>query len=201
MYLSRVYEQKIVGELDDDPAKQFFLSLPKVQQNEVYKGLIQYYSITLDAFEKDVDPNSPSESLRHCLKWMGLATDLEIFNQIGKGSLVEMFDASFRQIWRSSNFFKHSSHSIASLHCRPFNLNFRRECQKTESKISQSAVELLSGKKDRIHDVTDSHAIYEVGSPDSIVNFGRVKYASTLIKGDAINGIISVIDLSQAARV
>ncbi|MGH1467638.1 MAG: hypothetical protein ACRBBP_02005 [Bdellovibrionales bacterium] len=200
-YLSDQYSRKIVGIYDGDGAKEYYQSSSPEEQKAVFKSLVNYYSLIIDAVSKDVDLNDSATALRHSLEWNGLATYDEIFTEITKDSVIEMFDLKFCQFWRSDNFFKHSSHSLAALFCKPFNLNFKKEPPEVEHQIIGAATALLTDQKDFILDVTKAHKIIEIGAREGIENRGTVKYASILLKQNEIVGVISLINLSKINKI
>lgn len=192
-YLSEQYSREIKGIYDGDGAKEYYLSSPSEEQDAVFKNLVNYYSLMADAVSKDINLNDSAAALKHSLAWNGLATYDEIFTEITRDSVIEMFDLSLCQFWRSNNFFKYSSHSLAALFCKPFNLNFKKEPQEVEGQIVSAVTSVLQEKEDWVCDVTNNHRIIEIGSAELIENTGSIKYVSTLLKKEELVGVISVI--------
>lgn len=194
-YLSQQYSRKILGTYSGDGVEDYYNEIPFEEQNAIFKNLLNYYSLIVDAVSKDIDLTDPSIALKHSLKWNGHSTYDEIFKTIGRDDVVEMFDLEFRQIWRSNNFFKYSSHSLSALFCKPFPMNFKKEPAVVESHINTAAMKLLNQEVDFLHDVTETHLITEVGATTPIVTKGNVKYASLLIKGESPAGLVSVMNV------
>ncbi len=196
-YLSEQYSREIKGIYDGDGAKEYYLSSPSEEQDAVFKNLVNYYSLMADAVSKDINLNDSAAALKHSLAWNGLATYDEIFTEITRDSVIEMFDLSLCQFWRSNNFFKYSSHSLAALFCKPFNLNFKKEPQEIEGQIVSAVTSLLNEEVDWLKKPTVDHDIQEIGSSDLVKMKGSFRYVSCLLKDTKLVGLISVIDVNS----
>jgi hypothetical protein len=177
-----------------------FEKLSFSEQLSLFDAIATYHNLVASDVEADLDITNSRSFAKRSLAQMGVQCSSLLVSEIRPESVVEIFDKNLRQIWRSLNFYKHSSFPVEVLYLRPFPMNFRKEPESVNGKILAAVQQILNGDALILQDITGEHCLIETDSPMGITNVGSLDQVAPVFKSGRMVGLISVINVKRTTR-
>lgn len=154
-------------------AKKAFLSLPLAKQDQINAKLGDELEFYQDCLEKKLNLASTREIVEAFAGWRKMRLPASALEKIRPESLVEIFDMRLNRLYRSTNFFSYTSHSLEDLESRPHRELFK-ESQRIERAISRSVARLRDGQEENLGH-QGVHRAWEINSRKKIVTQKRTE--------------------------
>jgi len=121
----------------------------------------------------------------------------EALELITADRVIEIYDLTLMQRFRSVNFFTYTSHSLLDLESRPY-FDLFRKSPEIEFAIMEKAKGILGGElKDPDYKFVGDHKLWEINSPRKIVTKLRSAVVSPILNADdgTVAGLIHVCEV------
>lgn len=170
-----------------DESLPHFSKLDQTAQSRVLTALKAYvdiYTATL------AEGSSALDSLRviwNALVQLGYKPTSDLFSFITSGSIIEIHDNTFVQIFRSINFFNLCTYSLEELYCHQITDLYERDLQ-LETQMMGIVSNIYSGEiTNTILTGLKPHVIQEKMSEAKLRVMGHIKYLSPLYSSEKLN--------------
>ncbi len=164
---------------DGDGPFYFSLLTPELRQ-ATYANFERYTQVCEEVIERGEAPGVGNQFLWRMFQRLGVTPASSLMGFIERGDVVEIYNASYVQVFRSLSFFRICSYTLDELLCRPFWDLFRRD-QELFGRMVGTTKEVLDGKISGVHRWNvEEHTVEEIGSRARYLATVRYKVLSAL---------------------
>lgn len=170
----------------------FFKGLSEEQAYLAEKQLSDYLKICQNT-RADGHPIKDARFLvRKALEYYGFSFHEDVFTLIETGHVVEFYNMTHFQMFRTFNYFEYSSYTIEDMYCRPWFTLYERDQQINEKLLALGTPILLSDVKGPTHLDVGAHLITERASLERLQIRNKSTWMAPLFKGDQKVGYVAI---------
>jgi hypothetical protein len=178
-----------------------FNRLSAAVQIKKYDNLFAFYELCREIVNKGQSLRDKKNFLRAFLMKYGLSVpdEEDIFAAIDKDSYIEVYDNLFTQVFRSTDFFNVTSHSVMALEvCEWFDL-FQRSKDLTKDQV-EVVTKIFSGSiKVPIFKPIENHSVKEINSDKPRNSLAEIVLYSPIFNADGeFHGILHIFKVIES---
>lgn len=147
---------------------QQFEKMSPEQRQSSYSRFLFYYEICQECL---VDGNSLTDNnklLWYAIKKMNLRPKSDLFDKLAHDDVVEIYDASFMQVYRNFNFFEICSYSLADLFMWEWRDLYYRDDVITQG-LAQQGIKVFTNEAETQKILVPEHKLKELFSEQKFV--------------------------------
>ena len=157
-----------------------FSKLSTELQVKVLKSLQIYLNIYNSTVAEGTSALNSARVIWNALAQLGYRPTSDVFSFFQDGNIIEIYDDSFVQVFRSINFFNLCSYSLEDLYCHQITELYERDLP-FEKSLMEIVTRLYRGEiKSTILTGLQPHVIQEKKSHQKFRVLGHIKYISPL---------------------
>lgn len=164
----------------DGDQPSYFMALPEDRQEAVMHNFERYVGVCVETIAGGWSLKDDAQVLWRMFKALRVHPCNELMASLEEGDIIEIYDASFTQVFRNLAFFSVCSYTLDELLSRPFYELYHRETEVT-GHIVDVARGILSGEHTGVYRWTlDQHPVTEIESSSRFHMEVEEKIASAL---------------------
>jgi hypothetical protein len=173
-----------------------FLSFDPQRQNLTYKIFQSYYAICSRAIQQDIDLNDNHSLIWWALKEIGLRPPSDLFQQLQKDDVIEIYDPNFIQVFRTFNFFKLCGYSLDQILCYEWYELYKRDENITKHMVDVCS-DIIAGKiRETLHTKFPDHIVEQPLAKDKKAIKIQHRFVSPLHGSNGIH-MLNVFKVSK----
>jgi len=171
----------------------YFSQLTPQEREATYANFERYTQVCEEVIERGEAPGIGNQFLWRMFQRLGVTPSSSLMGHLERGDVVEIYNASYVQVFRSLTFFRICSYTLDELLCRPFWELFHRN-EELFGRMVGTTKEVLDGRISGVHhwDV-EEHTVEEIDSRARYLATVRYKVLSALHDKDGnISAFVNV---------
>ncbi|MFM6929166.1 MAG: hypothetical protein ACKOX6_11920 [Bdellovibrio sp.] len=190
-----IQEDGILFRPYSQPSLPYFSALSEQEQKDVLANITAYNEICHAVFKKNASLKNTQAMIEATLEYYGWTMKPEDFELISEDYLVEIYNQQHTQIFRSFNFFEHSSYTLEDLYCRKWFHLYERDLDKQTIFIEKVHEFQMQKPPQRMRLDLPEQKIQEKDTLERLICFSTLEWLVPVFKGPDMVGLMTLIQV------
>lgn len=177
----------------------YFSSMSEQEQQDVLANITAYDKICQRVFQKNASLKNTHTMIEAALEHYGWTLNSEDFELISEDYLVEIYNQHHTQVFRSFNFFEHSSYTLEDLYCRKWFHLYERDLEDQTIVIEKVHEFQMQTPPQRMKLDLPEQKIQEKDTLERLVCYSTLEWLVPVFKGPDLAGLMTLIRVRNIA--